>query len=148
MLINELIQSSCMPHRLHAMLHVVHGAARVSRVQGRPGNVGRHRPALGRPAARHPGARAEISTPNGRVPHSFRGQAGLPAGLYPGTACKLCGKQCGGTDGRPPGQEPPGRASGNSHKRRGISHTGRWCALPGVPRNGLKYPILPVCNGK
>jgi len=68
MLINELIQSYCMPHRLHAMLHVVHRAARASRVEGRPGNVGRHRPALGRPAARNPGTRAEMSTPNGRVP--------------------------------------------------------------------------------
>jgi len=81
MLINELIQSYCMPHRLHAMLHVVHRAARASRVEGRPGNVGRHRPALGRPAARNPGTRAEMSTPNGRVPHSFRGEVGLP-GAY------------------------------------------------------------------
>ena len=51
------------------MLHVVHGAARASEsrvpVEGRPGNVGRHRPALGRPAAQNLGAiaRAEISTP-------------------------------------------------------------------------------------
>ena len=81
MLVNELIQSYCMPHRLHAMLHVVHRAARASRVEGRPGNVGRHRPALGRPAARNPGTRAEMSTPNGRVPHSFRGEVGLP-GAY------------------------------------------------------------------